>query len=77
MFDHSGVALVLLTYRCGGSVGIVQVSARTDFPFHRVAKGDDGTLSKRRHVSDGETHCQVVCLDDSRQFVIGPKNLER
>ena len=41
-----------------------QPVARTDFPFHRVAKGGDGTLSKRSYVSDGEVGCQLVCLAD-------------
>jgi len=42
-----------------------QSATRTDFPFHRVAKGDDGTSSKRCHVSDHETHCQAVCWEFS------------
>jgi len=36
--------------------------ARTDFSFHRAARSGDGTLSKRSYVSDGEVHCQSVCL---------------
>jgi hypothetical protein len=35
-----------------------QQTTRTDFPFHRAAKGDDGTLSKLHHVSDREQRCQ-------------------
>jgi hypothetical protein len=70
-FDHSGVAPGLLTYRCGGSVGIAQATARTDFPFHRVAEGDDGTSSKHHHVSGGESDCQAVCLGDPLPLGVG------
>ena len=73
-FDRRGVAPAFLTYRCGGSVGIAQETALTDFPFHRVAKGDDGTSSKRRYVSDGEKRCQAVCSGDFHQFGVEPSD---
>ena len=41
-----------------------QPIARIDFSFHRAAKSGDGTLSKRSYVSDGDVHCQLVCLAD-------------
>ena len=49
-----------------------QPIARTDFPFHRAAKGSDGTLSKRSYVSDGEVRCQLVCLADFRLINLRP-----